>query len=74
MLLATSPGGRGGQTVLQSAEVLFPRKGAQINGVFSLPSFSQNFANGIVEGELLDSFQAQLKLFEEAIDQRLVAS
>lgn len=72
MIMATSPGGRGGKTVLQSAETLFPRTGALINGVFSLPSFGQNFDDGIVNTELLDQFNEQLQLFEKAVDDTLV--
>ncbi|MFA7272866.1 MAG: NAD(P)H-dependent oxidoreductase [Crocinitomicaceae bacterium] len=43
ILLSTSPGARGGQSVLQSAAERFPRDGAELIGTFSLPSFGQNF-------------------------------
>lgn len=43
LLLATSPGGRGGSSVLGIAQNLFPRYGAEIKGSFSLPSFNSNF-------------------------------
>ena len=43
LLLATSPGGRGGASVLGIAQNLFPRYGGEIKGVFSLPSFNTNF-------------------------------
>lgn len=43
LLLATSPGGRGGSSVLGIAQTLFPRYGADIKGSFSLPSFNANF-------------------------------
>jgi len=43
LLLATSPGGRGGASVLGIAQNLFPRYGAEIKGSFSLPSFGANF-------------------------------
>jgi chromate reductase len=43
LLMATSPGGRGGATVLEIAKNAFPRFGANIKGVFSLPSFDDNF-------------------------------
>jgi chromate reductase len=43
LLLATSPGGRGGASVLGIAQNLFPRYGAEIKGSFSLPSFNSNF-------------------------------
>lgn len=43
LLLATSPGGRGGASVLGIAETLFPRYGAEIKATFSLPAFGSNF-------------------------------
>jgi chromate reductase, NAD(P)H dehydrogenase (quinone) len=43
VLLATSPGERGGQTVLENAVNRFPRHGANIVGAFHLPSFHKNF-------------------------------
>lgn len=50
ILLATSPGARGGQTVLEIATGRFPYMGAKIIGSLSLPSFFDNFK----EGELTD--------------------
>lgn len=54
LLLATSPGGRGGGSVLASAEATFPRMGADIKASFSLPSFYDNFSDqdGIIDAEL----------------------
>ena len=46
LLLATSPGPRGGQTVLEIAKGRFPFNGGDIVGTFSLPSFSDNFKEG----------------------------
>jgi NAD(P)H-dependent FMN reductase len=43
LLLATSPGGRGGASVLEIAAKLFPRYGTEIKASFSLPSFNANF-------------------------------
>jgi chromate reductase len=43
LLMATSPGGRGGASVLDIAKSAFPRYGAVINATFSLPSFNENF-------------------------------
>lgn len=43
LLLATSPGARGGQGVLAHALERFPRHGAEIIGSFSLPSIGENF-------------------------------
>lgn len=43
LLMATSPGGRGGAGVLEIAKSNLPRFGADIRAVFSLPSFYDNF-------------------------------
>lgn len=43
LLMATSPGGRGGASVLEIAKNNFPRFTANIKAVFSLPSFNDNF-------------------------------
>lgn len=43
LLMATSPGGRGGATVLEIAKTAFPRFGTEIKGTFSLPNFNDNF-------------------------------
>lgn len=43
LLMATSPGARGGKSVLEIAQNNLLRYGADIKAVFSLPSFYQNF-------------------------------
>ena len=43
LLMATSPGARGGASVLEIATNNFPRFTADIKAVFSLPSFNDNF-------------------------------
>ncbi|WNM20433.1 NADPH-dependent FMN reductase [Flavobacterium capsici] len=43
LLMATSPGGRGGSSVLEIAKDRFPRHDAEIVGTFSLPSFNESF-------------------------------
>jgi chromate reductase len=43
LLMATSPGARGGASVLEIAKNAFPRYGANIKATFSLPSFNDNF-------------------------------
>ncbi|GAB4165480.1 MAG: NAD(P)H-dependent oxidoreductase [Winogradskyella sp.] len=53
LLMATSPGGRGGATVLQSASEYFPFMGASITDTFSLPSFYDNFNEGKIKEESL---------------------
>jgi len=64
LLLATSPGGRGGATVLAAAEATFPRMGAELKGTFSLPSFYDNFADGnISDPELSNQLQQAVSAF-----------
>ncbi|MDP3313997.1 NADPH-dependent FMN reductase [Lutibacter sp.] len=53
LLLATSPGIRGGQSVLDIALGRFPFNGAQIVGSMSFPSFFDNFKNNEVLNEEL---------------------
>ncbi|PWJ43825.1 NADPH-dependent FMN reductase [Sediminitomix flava] len=67
-LLATSPGARGGMTVLGSANTYFPYMGAKVTGSFSLPSFQQNFnETGITETALKAKFEEELAKFEGAL-------
>lgn len=43
VLLATSPGARGGQNVLEIASAAAPRFGGEVVGTLSVPSFADNF-------------------------------
>jgi NAD(P)H-dependent FMN reductase len=54
LLLATSPGARGGSTVLEIAKNRFPFQGADLKASFSLPNFNENFdlVKGITNPEL----------------------
>jgi NAD(P)H-dependent FMN reductase len=63
ILLATSPGARGGQTVLAAALNRFPFHGAEIVGHFSLPKFNENFnaETGITEPQLLAAFNLMIE-------------
>jgi len=55
LLLSTSPGGRGGMTVMDAAKATFPRMGADLKASFSLPSFYDNFSpEGIADAGLAD--------------------
>jgi NAD(P)H-dependent FMN reductase len=47
LLLSTSPGPRGGATVMEAAKATFPRMGAKLVAHFSLPSFYDHFNSGI---------------------------
>lgn len=53
LLMATSPGGRGGATVLQTAKTGFPFLGGNVIADFSLPSFYDNFSEEGIKNEVL---------------------
>ena len=54
LLMATSTGQRGGQSVLAMAKSRFPRHDAQIIADFSLPLFNDNFYDGKITDKKLD--------------------
>jgi len=56
LLLATSPGTRGGSSVLKIACDRFPRQAGIVKGSFSLPSFNDNFdtEKGIISNKDLN--------------------
>jgi len=61
VLLSTSPGGRGGQSVMELASSQIPRFGGLIKASVSLPSFMDNFdseAGGISNPELAAQVEA----------------
>ena len=68
LLLGTSPGGRGAQTVLGFAVNSFGRTNKKIVVDFSLPSFHENFSTeeGIKDGELAKKFKEQLERFSNS--------
>ncbi|RDI52462.1 NADPH-dependent FMN reductase [Flavobacterium glaciei] len=57
LLMATSPGARGGASVLEIAKKAFPFYGGNIKAAFSLPSFDANFdvEKGNISNPELDS-------------------
>ncbi len=68
LLMATSPGGRGGASVLQAANASFPRLGAKIVADFSLPSFYDNFSNdGLTNEALSNDLKQKIDLLQEAL-------
>ncbi|WP_299779369.1 NAD(P)H-dependent oxidoreductase [uncultured Formosa sp.] len=65
LLMATSPGPRGGLSVLEIAKDRFPRHEANIVGTFSLPSFYENFTEDKINNmELNSQLLKEVKLFE----------
>ncbi len=68
LLMATSPGGRGGQTVLGIAKAGFPFLGGNIIADFSLPFFNKNFTKeGIIDVELNKELNNKIDLLSQAI-------
>ena len=68
LLLSTSPGPRGGQSVMEIAMARFPRHDAVITGHMSLPSFSENFKSGrIVRDEYKEQLAALVSAFNKAV-------
>ncbi|REE07831.1 NAD(P)H-dependent FMN reductase [Winogradskyella pacifica] len=68
LLMATSPGARGGASVLEMASDRFPRHDANIVAQFSLPSFYDNFSDGKITNEALNSeLLNKIKLFKDSL-------
>ncbi len=55
LLMATSPGARGGATGLEIAQGRFGFMGGNIVGSFSLPSFGDNFSDGKITNQELNN-------------------
>lgn len=70
LLLSTSPGARGGATVLEIAAKRFPFSGGEVVASFSLPQFRRNFdpEKGIQDPALASAFEQALKLFENRLN------
>jgi NAD(P)H-dependent FMN reductase len=68
LLMATSPGGRGGATVLEIAKGRFQYMGGNIVADFSLPSFKDNFSeDGIKDEKLSIELKEAISKFEDAL-------
>lgn len=76
LLLATSPGPRGAQTVLATAKASFPYHGAKVAGSFSLPSFNKSFdeQQGVTELGLKDQIEEHLSAFRTLLDQERITA
>jgi len=66
LLLATSPGGRGGKSVLELALKQIPRFGGEVRGSVSVPSFADNFdvERGVITNADID---AEIRVALEAL-------
>jgi len=68
LLMATSPGGRGGATVLNTAATSFPHMGAKSITTFSLPGFYDNFKEGkIITDEFASILKEKVNEFENSL-------
>ncbi|QFU07576.1 NADPH-dependent FMN reductase [Rhodobacteraceae bacterium THAF1] len=68
LALATSPGARGGQSVLDHAAAQAPFRGAASVEVFSLPSFGETFADGaVLDGEHAKRLAQAVAAFAERV-------
>jgi NAD(P)H-dependent FMN reductase len=68
LLMATSPGARGGLSVLNAAQDRFPRHNASVVEVFSLPSFGNHFSEGkITDNSLHQELSGKIKTFENSL-------
>jgi len=69
LLLSTSPGGRGGASVLASSAMIYPHQGAQVTGTFSLPAFFDNLkADYIADPNLNDQFDTEISKFQDSLN------
>lgn len=68
LLLSTSPGIRGGQSVMTMALDRFPRHNGNIVFSLTFPSFNDNFQEGeIVNPKLKEELDKGIKFFQESI-------
>ena len=68
LLMATSPGGRGGLTALEIAKGRFPFHDGNIIETFSLPFFGDNFKDGKIINEDLDTqLKNAVKQYQKAL-------
>lgn len=68
LLMATSPGGRGGASVLAMAHSRFPYHDAQIAAEFSLPFFAEKFSDGkITDSEFDGKLKEAVKQFQKEL-------
>ena len=68
LLMATSPGGRGGASVLNTAANGFKHLGGNVVATFSLPSFGSNFSEtGITDAHLNTELNTAIETLAAAI-------
>lgn len=68
LLMATSPGARGGASVFAMAKDRFPRHDADIVAEFTLPLFNEKFTNGKVSDSDFDqTLKEAVELFQKKL-------
>ena len=67
VVLSTSPGENGGKFVLESAFSVYSHFNPNVIGKFSLPSFYDNYNEGITDNNLKEQHNALVKQFESAL-------
>src|SRR5690606_7774201 len=69
-LMATSPGGRGGMSVVEAAEKRFPFNGGRVIETLSLPSVNKNFdeKKGITDAELLQLLLLKIENVKQSFE------
>ena len=68
LLLSTSPGPRGGQSVMELALSRFPFNGGNIIASMTFPSFGQNFKDGsVINAELNTKLIDVVQVFSKSI-------
>lgn len=68
LLMATSPGARGGASVLEIANGRFPFMGGNIVSEFSLPNFGDNFNEGkIMNTDLKNELKNKVEVFQKSL-------
>lgn len=71
LLMATSPGKRGGSSVLSIAEKRFPYNGGKVICTFSLPNFKDNFESG--KGITRDCYRDEILKKIEIVQEEVAA-
>jgi NAD(P)H-dependent FMN reductase len=68
LLMAASPGGRGGANALKITRELLPHFGGNVIADFSLPRFQHNFSpEGLLEEALKEDLNQKIQLFQSAL-------
>lgn len=68
LLLSTSPGARGGQSVMEAAMSRFPFNGGNVIASMSFPSFNDNFEGGRITNEgLKQDILSRIDLLNKSI-------